>query len=262
MELDEGPLMGPGLGPPGASRDTPSPHPTGFYSQFFSSFQGNISRAETTFIRDGAACGVRADGRGRAELRPRVLAVDLLPFSCSSAAIQTEENTVIATVDADLILPGGGGTNEPYTVSVGCGAAEQELAEVTGGDGGSLSSLLQAMLEQLLLPHLKPLKDTDGGLDWRISIDVIVLKAGGCLLDAVSMAIWGALKSLKLPSVFVEEAEEKDQGLAHTEYKVSCDERISAGKPFPIETVPILMTAAQSEVAASVERAQSRYNQP
>lgn len=58
------------------------------------------------------------------------------------------------------------------------GAAEQELAEVTGGDGGSLSSLLQAMLEQLLLPHLKPLKDTDGGLDWRISIDVIVRKRG------------------------------------------------------------------------------------
>ncbi|CDI82569.1 exosome complex exonuclease, putative [Eimeria acervulina] len=125
------------------------------------------------------------------------------------------------------------------------GAAEQELAEVTGGDGGSLSTLLQAMLEQLLLPHLKPLTDANGRPQWRISIDVIVLKAGGCLLDAVSMAIWGALKALKLPNVFVEEEEEKDQGLARTEYKVSCDERISAGKPFPIETVPILITAAQ-----------------
>ena len=29
----------------------------------------------------------------------------------------------------------------------------------------------------------------------------------------------------RLPNVFVEEEEEKDQGLARTEYKVSCDER-------------------------------------
>ncbi|CDJ29859.1 uncharacterized protein EMH_0004870 [Eimeria mitis] len=183
MELDEGPLRAPGLGPPGAPPRASASPPTGFYSNFFSSFQGPISRAETNFIRDGAACG------------------------------------------ADAILPGGGGTQELYSVSVGCGAAEQELAEVTGGDGGSLSSLLQAMLEQLLLPHLRPLTDANGRPEWRISIDVIVLKAGGCLLDAVSMAIWGALKSLKLPAVFIEEAEEKDQGLAQTEYKVSCDER-------------------------------------
>ncbi|CDJ37259.1 exosome complex exonuclease, putative [Eimeria tenella] len=244
MEVEEGPLGPAGLGPPGAN-EGPHSRPTGFYSQFFSSFQGAISRAETAFVREGVACGVRGDGRGRAELRPRVLAVDLLPFSCSSAAIQTEENTVIATVDADVILPGGGGNQEPYSVSVGCGAAEQELADVTGGDGSSLSSLLQAMLEQLLLPHLKPLTDPDGRLQWRISIDVIVLRAGGCLLDAVSLAIWGALKALKLPNVMVEEEDEKDQGLAITEYKVSCDERIAAGTPYPIDTVPILITAAQ-----------------
>lgn len=102
MELDEGPLRAPGLGPPGALRGPAASRPTGFYSHFFSSFQGSISRGEMHFIRDGAACGLRADGRGRAELRPRVLAVDLLPFSCSSAAIQTEENAVIATVDVSL----------------------------------------------------------------------------------------------------------------------------------------------------------------
>ncbi|XP_026191225.1 uncharacterized protein LOC34618412 [Cyclospora cayetanensis] len=202
-------------GPPipldaGDPANTASP-PRGFYSLFFSSFQGAVCHAEATFTREGAACGIRPDGR----------------------------------CPADLILPGAGGQQEPYSLSVGCGAAEQELADVTGGDGASLSSLLQATLEQLLLPHLVPLKDEGGKASWRISLDVIVLKAGGCLLDAVSLAIWGALKSLRLPSVLIEEAEEKDQGLAVTDLNVSCDERIAAGRPYPIDTVPILLTAAQ-----------------
>lgn len=218
---------------------------TGFYSSFFSSFQGNISQAEAAFTREGAACGVRADGRGVTELRPRTLACGLLPLSGSSAVIQTEENTVIVTVDTDLILPGTGGKQEPYSVTVGCGAAEQELGDITGGDGATLSSLLQTMLEQLLLPHLKPLKEEASGASWRITIDVIVLKAGGCLLDAVSLAIWGALKTLKTPNVLIEEAEEKDQGLAVADIKVSCDERISAGRPYPMDSVPIIITAAQ-----------------
>ncbi|OEH76056.1 exosome complex [Cyclospora cayetanensis] len=266
-------------GPPipldaGDPANTASP-PRGFYSLFFSSFQGAVCHAEATFTREGAACGIRPDGRCPVELRPRILACGILPLSCSSAAIQTEENVVIVTADADLILPGAGGQQEPYSLSVGCGAAEQELADVTGGDGASLSSLLQATLEQLLLPHLVPLKDEGGKASWRISLDVIVLKAGGCLLDAVSLAIWGALKSLRLPSVLIEEAEEKDQGLAVTDLNVSCDERyvekirlaflelssppaecsmrasrllhssIAAGRPYPIDTVPILLTAAQ-----------------
>lgn len=54
------------------------------------------------------------------------------------------------------------------------GAAEQELGDVTGGDGATLSSLLQTMLEQLLLPHLRPLREETGGATWRITIDVIV----------------------------------------------------------------------------------------
>ncbi|KAL8441313.1 hypothetical protein Emag_007272 [Eimeria magna] len=212
---------------------------TGFYSHFFSSFQGAVSQAEASFTRE-------VDGRGPMDLRPRALACGLLPLSCSSAAIQTEENAVIVTIDSDLMLPGTAAKQEAYTVSVGCGAAEEELADVTGGDGATLSSLLQTMLEQLLLPHLKPLKEEGANnASWRLSIDVIVLKAGGCLLDAVSLAIWAAFKDLRLPNVLVEEGEEKDQGLAAADLKVSCDERIAAGRPFPVETVPIFLTAAQ-----------------
>lgn len=94
MEIEEA------LGPAESRGPQGPPVPqTGFYSLFFSSFQGGISQSEASFTREGAACGVRADGRGVAELRPRTLACDLLPLSCSSAAIQTEENTVIVTVD-------------------------------------------------------------------------------------------------------------------------------------------------------------------
>ncbi|KAL8427106.1 hypothetical protein ACSSS7_007896 [Eimeria intestinalis] len=219
---------------------------TGFYSHFFSSFQGAVSHGEASFTREGAACGVRVDGRGPTDLRPRAVACGLLPLSCSSAAIQTEENAVIVTIDSDLMLPGAAGKQDAYALTVGCGAAEEELADVTGGDGSTLSSLLQTMLEQLLLPHLKPLKaEGANNASWRLSIDIIVLKAGGCLLDAVSLAIWAAFKDLRLPDVLVEEGEEKDQGLAAADLKVSCDERISAGRPYPVETVPIFLTAAQ-----------------
>ncbi|KAL8269866.1 hypothetical protein Esti_006198 [Eimeria stiedai] len=296
---------------------------TGFYSHFFSSFQGAVSQAEASFTREGAACGVRVDGRGPTDLRPRALVCGLLPLSCGSAAIQTEENAVIVTIDSDLMLLGSAAKQEAYTLTVGwhppfytgashtcvwvsvqlltqmhaqmqmcesvrvgrahvaldecflpalcplalfvCQnmhlslpveanslvvprrrAAEEELADVTGGDGATLSSLVHTMLEQLLLPHLKPLKEEGANnASWRLSIDVIVLKAGGCLLDAVSLAIWAAFRDLRLPNVLVEEGEEKDQGLAAADLRVSCDERISAGRPYPVETVPIFLTAAQ-----------------
>ena len=57
----------------------------------------------------------------------------------------------------------------------------------------------------------------------------------------------------RLPSVFVEEAEEKDQGLAHTEYKVSCDERsayASLGCQLgnPSRSVDLLSVGAYREV--------------
>lgn len=85
-----------GGGPP-AGPSWP-PH-SGFYSLLFSSFQGALSRTEASFTREGVAYGVRADGRGLTEPRPRKLACGLLPLSCGSAAIQTDDNTVIVTAD-------------------------------------------------------------------------------------------------------------------------------------------------------------------
>lgn len=80
----------------GGLASAPSP---GFYSLFFSSFQGGLSASETTFTREGVVAGVRADGRDATCLRPRTLASNVFPLSVGSAALQSEENAVVVTVD-------------------------------------------------------------------------------------------------------------------------------------------------------------------
>ena len=59
-------------------------------------------------------------------------------------------------------------------------------------------------LSQLLLPHLlnrNKLVVLKGRYVWRLNIDILVTHCDGSLMDACSMAIFGAMQNLRLPSV-------------------------------------------------------------
>jgi len=59
-------------------------------------------------------------------------------------------------------------------------------------------------LSHLLLPHLlnrNKLVVLKGRYVWRLNIDILVTHCDGSLMDACSMAIFGAMQNLRLPSV-------------------------------------------------------------
>ncbi|KAL3823606.1 hypothetical protein ACHAXA_005587 [Cyclostephanos tholiformis] len=101
----------------------------------------------------------------------------------------------VCELSVDLSLWGGGGT---ATGPSGGGAARKRRRQRE--DESEISSLLS----RLVLPHAVDyarLVVWPGRYVWRLSIDVVVLRADGCVLDACSIAMRAALIDARLPRV-------------------------------------------------------------
>ncbi|KAL3789716.1 hypothetical protein ACHAW5_001058 [Stephanodiscus triporus] len=138
------------------------------------------SRVHLPISSTDVLCSVKADLVRPSSLRPNTgvceLCVDL-SLSCGGIG--------------DGI--GGGGGPSRRRGGVGRRAARQE-------DESELSSLLT----RLVLPHTvdgRGLVVWPGRYVWRLSIDVVVIRADECVLDACSVAIRAALINVRLPRV-------------------------------------------------------------
>ncbi len=86
---------------------------------------------------------------------------------------------------------------------------------------------VSSTLSHLLLPHLlnrNNLVVLEGRYVWRLNIDILVTHCEGNLMDSCSMAIWGALQKIRLPSVVPIENASQGTGANSNATKKTSDE--------------------------------------
>ena len=188
-----------------------------------------ISASEAHYIIESCLTDLRIDGRSKLEQRPYTITnrstnaktsqsanAPAFILSNGSSRIHLPGSTtdVVCSVKADLVHPspskpnqgvlelnvdlalcGGGGTLE---ASAGGGAQKRRRQQ------REEESQITSLLQRLILPHAvdhESLVVWPGKYVWRLSIDVMVLRCDGCVLDASSIAIREALQNTKLPKV-------------------------------------------------------------
>ncbi|PFH34610.1 3' exoribonuclease family, domain 1 domain-containing protein [Besnoitia besnoiti] len=211
-----------------------------------------LSTAELLYLEEGIACNVREDGRACIHVRPSEVETFALPKCSASAIVRSSENTVLCGISVQLARPTGVPDEGEFYLTADCSAAlgvGGVALEAFGLGEGSSSGSLQSLLADMMLSAIdrKKLCLVPGKLIWKVFADCVVLKAGGCLLDAISLAVHAALRTTVLPCVFVddEEGEEGEDGDTFGPISIRCDEREGAGEPFPAEDVPIIVTVGE-----------------
>lgn len=188
----------------------------------------------------------------------RDLAVDngVLPQAHGSARVTVGRDLVggggtdvLAAVKAELATPAQEAPGQGFVVvSVDCApslfihannrrdAREDVNAELSAAMGRLLSSSLA--LESLCVMH--------GRFAWRLFIDVMVFSTAGNVLDVVSMAVWSALSTTRLPKLVPIQAEagfpddfELDSNQVR-EAGVALEEAAEEPDPTPPHPTPLL----------------------
>lgn len=91
-----------------------------------------------------------------------------------------------------------------------------------------------------------------GRYAWRVYVDCLVLSAaGGCLLDALALGAYAALRDATIPKLRLV------QGEMPGELDVELDDDPSAVFPFPCEGVPVAVTFTQVGGNAVVDASQT-----
>lgn len=190
-----------------------------------------ISSTEAHYIIESCLTDFRIDGRTQLQHRPYtitnrstkskssnvIIGAPTFILSNGSSRIHLPGSTtdVLCSVKADLVHPSPSKPNEGVVelhvdLSL-CGGGGS--ASGGGGAGGGQKrrrqqredeSQITSLLQRLLLPHAvnyKQLAIWPGRYVWRLSIDVVILRCDGCVLDACSMSIREALVNTRLPKV-------------------------------------------------------------
>ena len=194
-----------------------------------------VSSSEAQYIIESCLTNYRIDGRTKLEHRPYTITNQstknkttatntgrgdapsfILSNGSSRIHLPGSTTDILCSVKADLVHPSSSKPNEGV-VELGLDLSLCGGGGTVGGGGGSGSSApkkrkqqrdeesqITSLLQRLVLPHAvnyKRLVIWPGKYVWRLSIDIVVLRCDGCILDACSIAIREALCSTKLPKV-------------------------------------------------------------
>lgn len=174
-----------------------------------------LSEAEKAYIADGAAQGIRSDGRGMLDLRPVTLETGMLPTASGSARVRIGGVTdILVGVKAEVIEPHVNAPDEGImSFSVECSSlASPDFVGRGGADlNAELSQLLMRLYASSATRELrKGLSLIRGKKCWVLHVDALVLDSGGNLYGALSLAVRAALRVVRLPRVVVIPGEADD----------------------------------------------------
>lgn len=166
----------------------------------------SISQAEIKFIRQACASNFRSDGRSNITYRPYNLisptTSPILSNGSSRLFLPASNTDILCSIKAEIVHP-------PFLKSEGVIDLNVDILPYASQskdrkDIRAEEQELTSTLSNLLLPHLlnrDKLVVLRGRYVWRLNIDVLVTHCDGNLMDACSIAIYGAMQNLKLPSV-------------------------------------------------------------
>jgi exosome complex component RRP42 len=113
----------------------------------------------------------------------------------------------IVELNVDLSLCGSGVGGGMFDGGSGGGSTQQRMNNNTSSSRRKereAESQITSLLQRLILPHAvnyTQLAILPGRYVWRLSIDIVVLRCDGCILDACSLALREGLYNTKLPCV-------------------------------------------------------------
>jgi len=164
-----------------------------------------ISEAEKVYVLHGVQDDVRADGRGRSEMRPLKFETELVTHANGSAHLRLANTDVLVGVKADLDLEPNQIKSPILEFSVDCSANATPDFEGRGGDNlaTELSKMLAKAYQDKTVFDYKVLLGKNGAFSWTLNVDILILEVGGNLFDAVSLAVKAALHSTIIPKVKV-----------------------------------------------------------
>eukprot|EP00053_Salpingoeca_punica_P022019 m.213727 g.213727 ORF g.213727 m.213727 type:complete len:293 (-) comp28740_c0_seq1:223-1101(-) len=166
-----------------------------------------LSKAEKQYTIEGAAAGVRADGRSLTDFRHLTLETGVVSNSNGSARLCSTRTDILVGVKAEI------SECDPSHPDVGkaefaveCASSASPEFEARGGE--QLSNEIAQVLRRLCSSgdtlDLKALCIIPGQTVWTLRVDVLVLEcAGGSLLDAIVVAVKAALMNTRVPEVVV-----------------------------------------------------------
>ena len=111
----------------------------------------------------------------------------------------------IVELNIDLSLCGNGSVGGMFDGGGGGNGAQQRMnSSSSRRKERDSESQITSLLQRLVLPHAvnyAQLAIMPGRYVWRLSIDIVVLRCDGCIMDACSLALRTGLYNTKLPCV-------------------------------------------------------------
>jgi exosome complex component RRP42 len=205
-----------------------------------------LSNGEKDFIIKGVSQNVRSDGRSRLEYRSVSIECGVITQANGSSRVTLigGETDVLAAVRVEICEVDSDYGNVECNVEVW--ASARASISNSGSSAGSLAQLnteLTAAVSRLISAKgaidLRKLCIVPRKLAWKVFVDLIVIEAGGSLLDTCVIAAHAALKDTRLPKLrLIKGAEE---GVT----EIEMDDDAYAFDPFPSDGVPIALTFTQ-----------------
>lgn len=208
-----------------------------------------ISTSEAQYIIESALTNYRIDGRTQNEHRPYTITNKSHHTNNNSSSTQQQHSVsspslilsngssrihlpgsttdILCSVKADLVHPSPSKPNEgvvELNVDLSlCGGGGTVGGSSTAGGGASKQrrqqreeeSQITSLLQRLVLPHAvnyTKLVVWPSKYVWRLTIDIVILRCDGCVLDACSIALREALCNTMLPKVQAVMGNENDNG--------------------------------------------------
>eukprot|EP00916_Digyalum_oweni_P008867 GHVL01014820.1.p1 GENE.GHVL01014820.1~~GHVL01014820.1.p1 ORF type:complete len:269 (-),score=28.47 GHVL01014820.1:75-881(-) len=193
-----------------------------------------VSEAEFRFITDGVAQNFRNDGRSHLDYREINIEKNVIPSAAGSCRVRVGDCDVLSVVKCELGTPlkPDEGT---FNILVDC--VNHLKSDNKGFDASNLTLFMQQW--QGLAFDRKLLSLETGTFCWHVYVDCLVMSSGGNMRDVISIAVRGALENTIIPSVKVSfDSEETSNSFS----RIQVDDRLSAGIPFPTQSVPILIS--------------------
>jgi len=167
-----------------------------------------ISASEGYFITIGAEDGIRSDGRGVLDYRPIHVESGVLPLADGSARVRIggDETDVLVSIKADLTTEDSIEESLPNRLNFFVDFSAVASPEFAGRGGNDLGEDLadvfySAYDNDEVLPELNKKCIISPSHMWSIYVDVVVLKFGGNVVDAISLGIKAALADTEVCEV-------------------------------------------------------------
>jgi len=179
-----------------------------------------ISESEILYLNDGINQGIRADGRTCDAIRPMDVDLGIVPTANGSCRIRSRTTDIYVAIKCDIGKPSVEKPDEGIinvALEFGCSVLPR-LQDFTGRqavlEADAFAEVVADHVESLCLKSLdrKQFCIESGRCCWVASIDILVERIDGCLIDPISIGIRAALMDLELPLVALPPPEDTMDG--------------------------------------------------